>query len=478
MSEAFWILLLCLSSAVLLLWVRQVSGRLQASRRELDGIEAGEQRMFDFLHLLGKAIEEGGSENRVHRMIVDGIGDVVGAQGGAVYLLSEDKRHLVPSYLSENCPPLVGVPLEIRRKAKRDPRALESHLRLSRVDADDGVLGHCLAVGKALHVRDLKSHPSFRDAFVSFRDEVEVLLSPLRHAGRDLGVLAVAKRRSEVGFSGNDFAVFRSLADQSGFALGNALLHIELREKRRLEAEIRNAREVQRVLLPEAEPSIRGYRVYGTNIPARIISGDYYDFLDLGDGRHGVVIADVSGKGVPAGLLMAMCRSALRSVAPGESSPARVLANVNRQLFPDIREDMFISMAYLVIDSPEGTVRLARAGHDAPLWFRKRTGKVSEVRSPGLAVGIDDGGVFERTTRDHEFEMESGDCLLLHTDGVREALDDEEREYGIERTIEVFGDAALIGAESAVDAIQRDLESFSGSAPQMDDITLIAIEKR
>lgn len=141
-------------------------------------------------------------------------------------------------------------------------------------------------------------------------------------------------------------------------------------------------------------------------------------------------------------------------------------------------EDMFISMAYLVIDSSGGTVRLARAGHDAPLWFQRRSGKVSEVRSPGLAVGIDDGGVFERSTRDHEFELESGDCLLLHTDGVREALDDQEREYGLERTIETFAEAAMLGAEAAVESIQRDLRNFAAGAPQMDDVTLIAIEKR
>ena len=116
-----------------------------------------------------------------------------------------------------------------------------------------------------------------------------------------------------------------------------------------MESELRTAREVQQVLLPQSDPVVPGFRISGTNLPARIISGDYYDYIDLGDGKCGIVIADVSGKGVPAGLLMAMCRSALRSVAIGETSPAKALALVNRQLFPDIREDMFISMAYGIL---------------------------------------------------------------------------------------------------------------------------------
>jgi sigma-B regulation protein RsbU (phosphoserine phosphatase) len=276
----------------------------------------------------------------------------------------------------------------------------------------------------------------------------------------------------------NDLAVFRSVAEQAGFALGNALAHLEAREKRRLEDELNTAREVQRVLLPDGEPQIPGFRVFGTNVPARIISGDYFDYLDLGGGRHGVVIADVSGKGVPAGLLMAMCRSALRSVARGEASPAKALAAVNRQLFPDIREDMFISMAYLVIDGEEGRVRLARAGHDAPLWFRKRDGAIEELRSPGLAVGIDEGAVFERVTRDVELVLESGDCLLLHTDGVREAVDARDDEFGLGRMMDVFGSHAALGAQAVVEAIQAAVRGFAGDGRQMDDLTLIAVEKR
>jgi sigma-B regulation protein RsbU (phosphoserine phosphatase) len=333
-------------------------------------------------------------------------------------------------------------------------------------------------VGEPIHVEDVKNHPSFRDAFTRYTDDVDALLAPLRHAGKDLGVLVVARRHQDGGFSSNDFAVFRSAAEQSSFAIGNARIHREAHEKRAMENELQNAREVQSILLPQSDPIVRGFRISGTNLPARIISGDYYDYIDLGDSKFGIAIADVSGKGVPAGLLMAMCRSALRSVAPGRTSPSEVLAAVNRQLFPDIREDMFISMAYGILDESTGKLVMSRAGHDPALLFRKESGKVELLRSPGLALGVDAGTVFERVTKDHEVELFPGDCVLLYTDGVREAVDSDEEEFGMERMSETFRLAAPLGAEAILSRMQEELRHFTGEGPQMDDITLVAIEKK
>ncbi len=452
--------------------------RVRTIRRKFNDLEGEEQRMFTFLHDLGLAIENEPSTSVLSRIIVDGIDKVLTARGGAIYFVNPEGDFLNPSYISEECPPLIGIPVEIRKKAERDPRALESHVRLSRVAIHDGILGHCLSVGEPIHVPDVKNHPAFRDAFTRYTDDVAVLLSPLRHAHKDLGVLVVARRHEDGNFTSNDFAVFRTAAEQSSFAIGNARIHREAHEKRAMESELQNAREVQRILLPQQDPVVSGFRISGTNLPARIISGDYYDYLDLGDQKFGIAIADVSGKGVPAGLLMAMCRSALRSVAPGEISPSKVMAAVNRQLFPDIREDMFISMAYSVLDASNGKLTLSRAGHDPALLFRRESGKVELLRSPGLALGIDGGAVFERVTRDQEIELTSGDCVLFYTDGVKEAVDAEEEEFGMERMSEAFRLAAPLGAEAILIRMQEELKLFTGEGPQMDDITLVAVEKR
>ncbi|MFM2170565.1 MAG: hypothetical protein RI957_794 [Verrucomicrobiota bacterium] len=479
MSLEFYIVCgLAASLVIMALWVWRARRSAKLLEKEKSDIVGEEQRMFHFLHDLGEAIEKDSSPHSVNRTIVDGVVDVVSAQGGAIYLSNETRQWLVPKYVSERCPQLIGLPLEVVRRAQKDSRAAESHIRLSNQATDEGILGHCLTVGKAVHVSDIKTHESFRDAFVSYDENVSAMLAPLRHGGKDLGVLAVAKAHNQGAFNEHDFTVFRSVAEQSSFALGNSMVHQEANEKRTLENELRTAREVQRILLPQHNPSIEGYRVAGTNTPARIISGDYYDFIDLGDKRWGLVIADVSGKGVAAGLLMAMCRSVLRCVAIGETSPAKVLSLVNRQLFPDIREDMFISMAYLILDGDQGHAVMARAGHDPAFWFHKDSGEITQIKPSGLAVGIDEGDVFERVTKDFSFQIAPGDCLLLHTDGVKEALNGVDEEFGIERMKETFLQSSPLGAEMVLQKMLRTLKDFTGDAPQMDDITMVALEKR
>ena len=294
-------------------------------RRKFREMEGEEERMFRFLHDLGLVIGREPSDSTLSRMIVEGVLKVVGASGGAIYQEAQEPGFLNPAYVSEGCPPLITVPPEILEKARVDPRALESHLRLARVAVGDGLIGKGISMPEAIRVQGEEKGLS-------------VMISPLRYAGKDIGVLAVARRAGGDDFTDNDFAVFRSVAEQSSFAIGNARMHQEVTEKKEIEGELKIAREVQRVLLPQEDPVVKGFRVNGTNVPAKIISGDYYDYIDLPDGKLGVVVADVSGKGVAAGLLMAMCRSLLRAFSLANSSPSAALSTVNRYLFPDIHD--------------------------------------------------------------------------------------------------------------------------------------------
>ncbi|GAA5481932.1 PP2C family protein-serine/threonine phosphatase [Haloferula sargassicola] len=471
--------ILGIALTVCFLLIGRLRRRLWRKRKQLSAFEAEESRMFDFLHDLGEAIGKEAGQLGLYRVIVEGVNQVVGARGGAVYLLDDPGELLQPKHISDHCPPLVGVPVEVIRRAKKDPRAMESHLRLAQQPADQGVLGSVLQSGKPALIPDLKSHEAFRDAFHGFGGgEVSAMLAPLRHGGKDLGVLAVARGGEESPFTPNDFTVFRSAAEQSAFALGNALLYREAAEKRQFESDLRSASEVQRILLPQGDPVIPGFRVAATNLPARIISGDYYDHLRLADGSHGVVIADVSGKGVAAGIMMAMCRSVLRAEADSSDDPGEVLGILNRQLFSDMREDMFISLFYGVIAPEGGTMRLVRAGHEPALCYRSATRKIERVRPPGLAIGVDDGPAFERVTRPVDFDMSSGDCLLFYTDGVKEAVDSNEQEFGMDRLEAAFQAAAPLGAEAVLSEIRREVETFAGGGPQMDDITLLVLERR
>ncbi|MDP4623620.1 MAG: SpoIIE family protein phosphatase [Akkermansiaceae bacterium] len=463
---------------VLLLALKRQRSRAKRLSAQYLEMEGEEERMFSFLHDLGLAIGREPTDGALSRMIVDGVLKVVGAGGGAIYYESSDVGFLNPSYISEKCPPLVGLPDDVLVRAQSDPRALESHLRLARVPLGEGLIGHGISLAEAVHVRDLREYIPKSGQIAGEEGDVSVMLSPLRYAGKDIGVLAVTRLHSEGQFSKNDFAVFRSVAEQSSFAIGNARVHRDANEKKAIEGELKNAAEVQRVLLPKEDPVVAGFRVNGTNIPARIISGDYYDYIELQDGRLGVVVADVSGKGVSAGLLMAMCRSLLRAVSLTNASPSAVLGAVNRYIFPDIREDMFISMIYGILEPADGTMTFTRAGHEPALIYRKASREVEVARPKGLALGIDAGGVFERVTQDMTVKLESGDCVLLFTDGVKEALNEHDEEFGLERVAETFQEAAKMGAEAVVTRVQEAVNAFTCEGAQMDDVTIVAIEKR
>ena len=220
-----------------------------------------------------------------------------------------------------------------------------------------------------------------------------------------------------------------------------------------------------------------GFIIAGKNIPARTLSGDYFDYLTLPDGRFGAVIADVSGKGLGAAMITIMCRTLMRAQSQTSASPSAVLAAVNRQIAPDIREDMFITMSYVVVEPDGSKLTLSRAGHNAALLWRKATGKVETIHPPGLGVGIDKGAVFERVTKDASFEMQTGDCLLLYTDGVNEAMDPKGIEFGEERVEEELAKHAPNGPKAVIGGIILDLEHFLKGRRSHDDITLIAIQK-
>lgn len=479
-SNTGLILSLLLSTFLLLILLiswRNVKRRLVESEGQKEILEGEEHRMFEFLHTLGIALEKDHSPGKLNREIVDGVTRVVEADGGALYLLDPTHEFLLPRCISDACPLMIGLPVEVFEHSGGEPQTMKSLVRLSKVPVDEGMLGAVLNVGAPELVIDVKNHNAFKDAFLQYRGDVCAMVAPLRYGGRDLGVLAVGREHVEGYFSKSEFELFRSAAEQAAFALGNAMIHQEASEKRKIESELRTAQDVQNVLLPSGRPDIRGYRLVGINRPARIISGDYYDYIPLENGRWAVVIADVSGKGVAAGLLMAMCRSVLRAELLREGDPLEAVTRLNRLIFTDIREDAFISLALYILDENSSKVQLVRAGHDKAPLLRKGAGAVEWLKPPGLAIGLDEGSVFERISQLYEFEMEVGDSLLIYTDGVTEAENVKEEEFGFERLVNVMLQAAALGAERIVEDMLKALDEFVGEAQQADDITMIALEK-
>jgi sigma-B regulation protein RsbU (phosphoserine phosphatase) len=444
-------------------WFALRANRLKA---ELKLLRAQENHVFDFLHGVGAAFSEGVASPALHRLIVESALRILGAQSGVLYVADKNGSRFVPGFMSKDCPAFIPVP----DRVLATDAAAGSFLELQSVQGGDGSLAgdFCRETDPAV----------FALGGRGFSSEHSAIIGPLVHRHCVLGVLAVCRKASSPDFLKDDLRVFRAIAEQGAFALHSDAIQREAGEKKLLERDLEIARDVQRILLPDTPPAFPGYEISAVNLAARHLSGDYFDYIPLGSDRLGVAIADVSGKGVPASLIMAMCRGVLRREAVSDAPASDVLQRVNRELYPDLKEDMFISMAYAVFESEGGRVTLARAGHDAPLLFRASDGSVEKINPRGMALGIDSGEVFNRVCADSSFAMEPGDCMLLYTDGATEALDPRGIEYGLDRLSLALRASAPRGAAAVVRHVSEDVGNFASRDLMHDDFTLIAISKK
>jgi phosphoserine phosphatase RsbU/P len=474
-EAVFFALFVAVSAVFAVVWWRQRREIAELDRAR-ERIQLEETRVFDFLHGLGEALSDSSRPADLHVLIVEGALRILNAHGGALYLADETGELLQPMFVSRSCPPFFPVPDNVLAQSGQGAGVLHGFLRIHPVRTGDGVIGDVWTLRVPMLLRN--EDPLLAPARESPLCTSTALLAPLSYGGQELGVLAVARGEGAEPFRTSEFQIFKAIAEQSAFTLSTAQLFSAAAEKKRLDQDLQIAHEIQRILLPTSAPEVDGYQISGINVPARQVSGDYYDYIPVDARRCGVAIADVSGKGVPASLIMAMCRSVLRSQAKGQPSAAAALQRVNELLFPDIKEDMFISMAYAILDGGSSAVTLCRAGHDAPLLYSAREGSVSRVNPPGMALGIDSGGVFNRVTADFSLRLEPGDCLILYTDGVTEALNGQGDEFGMENLTRAVLASASEGAAGMVARLTDELRAFVGDHPQHDDITLIVIRKK
>jgi serine phosphatase RsbU (regulator of sigma subunit) len=240
--------------------------------------------------------------------------------------------------------------------------------------------------------------------------------------------------------------------------------------KQEIEQELRTAQEIQHTFLPKEVPALPGWQIAPYYQSAREVGGDFYDFLPFADGRLGVVIGDVTDKGVPAALVMTATRTMLRTAAQEQSSPSEVLARVNDLLFNDIPSGMFVTCFYALLDPKSGQMRFANAGHEAP--FRQSTGAASELWATGMPLGMMPGTCYE----EYATIIEPGDSLLFYSDGLVEAHNSSREMFGFARLkslLEGQGDGG-----SLINALLDELLRFTGDGwEQEDDITLVALRR-
>ena len=290
---------------------------------------------------------------------------------------------------------------------------------------------------------------------------------PLVSRNRPIGLINVATKEWEF-LSSADLQFLSVAGSQIGVALERARLYDFAETQRiRLERELKMARAVQKSLLPTQLPDIPGFNLAVDWRSAREVSGDFYDFISLPNGCWGLVLADVSGKGAPAALYMAMTRSLIRSEASRHTSPAAVLMEVNKALLVERPCEMFVTVFYGVLDPARRSLSYSIAGHEPPL-VRRACGHVERLACGGLILGQ-----FEQLSlSDQTLNLESSDTVVAFTDGLTDILNDQGEDYGYKRLADTMNNAPA-SARDILTHILKDLDAFPGSAPQPDDVTLL-----
>ena len=338
---------------------------------------------------------------------------------------------------------------------------------------NDPLSAYLLSAGGPVDLERLKLDSPALD---SLREAGVKLIAPLAGQGELIGLLNLGPRRSEQEYTADDRKLLGDLATQAAPAVRVAQLvrqqQIEAQARERLEQELRVARVVQQTLLPKELPELAGWLVAAYWQPAQAVSGDFYDFINLPDGNLGIVEADVTGKGVPAALVMASARGILRVAAEQDpTSPGKVLAHVNELLCPDIPPSMFVTCLYGVLNPHTGRFVFANAGHNLPA--KCTVDAVVELRATGMPLGLLPGMTYD----EYEGTLELGESLLIYSDGLVEAHNPQGEMFGFPR-LRTMACGLGSGAE-LIEHLRGALADFTGPGwEQEDDVTFVTLERK
>lgn len=444
---------------------------------ELDRLREERQVIIDFLHRSADDIGSGANREKIYKRTVRATALSCGAMSACVYEKTADGK-LVAKACEGLFPPQTK---KIGRRKNGELRAkyIEDALMAETIEPNEGILGEVAASGRGVLIKDALKDPRIikhDDESLKIRSFMAV---PLIFRGQLSGVLAVANPISGRAFTDTEFSLAKSLGEQCALALQNAEAVSALLMRNKLEFDLRLASSIQRYLLPENLPQTESLEFAVKYLPQQLIGGDFYDFFKLPHGKIGVVIGDVSGKGIPAAILMALCQTKLRYIAMSGKSPAQTLCLLNSEMVHAMRSDMFITIIYLVIDPKSGEARFARAGHEPPLLARADSDEAAQpLKSSGMALGMVSEELFDEVMEDASFKMNSGDVLVLYTDGLTEAANPEGGEFTAKKLAQTISTLCSRNANDLNDEIIKSVEAFMGPGNKYgDDLTLLTVKK-
>jgi sigma-B regulation protein RsbU (phosphoserine phosphatase) len=389
--------------------------------------------------------------------LLDTVGSIIPYDAAGIFVLRERVRPLAQGSLAHM---VAGV-------ATRgfEPRGPEGD---SMLVSGCGIVGYTMRTGCSVVCADIRCDPRYVEGRKKTLSEIAV---PIIINQVIIGALNLESDRLGA-FTDDDLEVLQFSANAAAASIERAILHDQVMEKRRIERQLEIARQVQAGLLPKRPPVLSGYDIAAIHLPTWEIGGDCYDYIELPNGRVGIAIADVSGKGVPAALIMATFRAALRTRVRYDLELAHVLQSVNRLLCESIASSAFVSAFFGILDPASGRFLYANAGHNPPLLLRPGQ-PCQTLDRGGPPLGVLETSLYEVG----EVILEPSATLSLYTDGVVEVAEAGESEFGVERLEETLRDSAALSAEEMIGAIVGRTQHFSGARLYADDFTIVVVKR-
>lgn len=450
---------------------------LKRYRRRHAALAREKEVVYGFVQDMGEVFTEAETAESAHllRQVLHYALRTTRGCAGAIYLRGEQDGLTLRCSSGLFPPPYPGFPEEEFLRAASRSTMLEAWLRDNPPPISGGVLEEIADTGRAVLIAQAEGDPRIPARTAELLRIDSFLAVPMRFQRKVIGLVAVANRVDGLPFRRGDLNLLQTLADQASVSIHYASLRDQLEEKRKMEHELDVARDIQSSLLPKTLPSVPGLEMAAFSRAARKVGGDYYDVIRVDDDHIGIVIADVAGKSVAGAILMAACRNTLRALAPGHPHPGEVLVRLNEAMKDDLVGDPYITMVYAVLDTRNGRLHLARAGHEAPCLLRAGADAVELLAPFGLAVGMGEPEDFTPVLEDRIYDLAPGDTVLFYTDGIPEAHDPLGSEWGRDSLFQSIARHADKSASALVNRLQQEVLRFAAESAQYDDMTLLAL---
>ncbi|HBE01269.1 MAG: hypothetical protein A2096_09775 [Spirochaetes bacterium GWF1_41_5] len=434
----------------------------------IDNMQHEKDITVNLLHKIGNAIVDATDKSQVLELIVNSAVETTDARAAIIWLYNEEKKLFECASMNGTFPPLTNVKSYILERIER----IVNKTRSDTFSAGETYAGKVAAGKTPMIVRDLnvKAHPDIPQSIPGIIDIVSLICVPVMLNEIVIGVMAVVNKQNFSGnFSESDASMMRTLADQCAITINHFRLFKESMDKKMSEKEVLIAGQIQKGLLPSEFINSDKFEIYGFSYPAKGVGGDYFDFVEFDKDVIGVIMSDVAGKGVPASLVMVMIRSIFRTFATGSRSPREVVEKVNNSMTGDVSEDRYATFFYYMINIKKKTLLYTNGAHGPLLLFHKKAQEFELLDTQGMPVGIMKNSEYEEKSA----KVDSGDILVLYTDGVTEAMNPKRDQFSIERVKEIIlanQDAPL---QQMVDQVYEKMTVFKDGAPQHDDETLL-----